>query len=182
MRYRLEWIAVILLVGLLGAGWTYLSKEDGPATISIPAAQAPFVGNLAPDFTLSTIDGRTVTLSDFTQGEGKPVVVNFWATWCPPCRIEMPFFQRADEQYRGQVAILGINQAESAETIRTYADKNGLGYALLVDEDMGVNNRYAVANLPTTLFIDKNGVVKEILIGTISQAVLDDRIEGLLEE
>lgn len=182
MRYRLEWIAVIVLVALLGGGWTYLSKEDGPTTISVPAAQAPFVGNLAPDFTLDTLEGGTVSLSEFTQGEGKPVVINFWATWCPPCRIEMPFFQRADERYGDRVAILGINQAESAETIRDYVETNGLSYPMLIDFDMKVNNRYAVQNLPTTLFIDKNGMVKEILIGTISQAVLDDRIEGLLEE
>lgn len=182
MRYRLEWTLVIVLVALMGAGWIYLSKEDGPATIPVPLAQAPFVGNLAPDFTLDTIDGETVTLSTFTEGEGKPVVLNFWATWCPPCRIEMPFFQRANERYGDRVAILGVNQAEPAETIQDYAARNGLSYPLLVDAEQKVNNRYAVLNLPTTIFIDRNGVVKEILIGTISQAVLEDRIEGLLEE
>jgi peroxiredoxin len=182
MRERLAWLGVLALVALMGISWIALSRDDAPGLLPIPAAQAPFVGNLAPDFTLQTIDGRTVTLADYTQGEGMPVVLNFWATWCPPCRVEMPFFERASQTYEGRVAILGVNQAEKVETIADYARRNGLTYPLLADTEMKVNNLYAVLNLPTTLFIDRNGVVREILIGTISQAVLEDRIETLLEE
>jgi peroxiredoxin len=182
MRLRLEWIAVIVLVALLGGGWIYLSRDDAPGQIAVPAAQAPFVGNLAPDFTLETFDGQTITLADYANDRGMPVVLNFWATWCPPCRVEMPFFERASQTYDGQVAILGVNQVEQAKTIEEFARRNGLTYPLLADTEMKVNNLYAVLNLPTTLFIDRNGVVREILIGTISQAVLEDRIEELLEE
>jgi cytochrome c biogenesis protein CcmG/thiol:disulfide interchange protein DsbE len=182
MRFRLEWIAVLALVALMGVGWIALSRDDAPGTIAVPAAQAPFVGNLAPDFTLQTVDGTSVTLADYAKEAGTPVVLNFWATWCPPCRVEMPFFERASRTYDGQVAILGVNQAEKVETIAEYARKNGLTYPLLADTEMKVNNLYAVLNLPTTLFIDRNGVVQEILIGTISQAVLEDRIEELLNE
>ena len=179
MRERLQWIALIALAGLLGAGWIYVSRETtaaGPTTLST----APHVGNLAPDFTLQTIDGRTVTLSDYTAGN-TPVVLNFWATWCPPCRIEMPYFESTAGLYGDQVAILGLNQAESAEVITAYARENAFTYPLLVDEDMKVNNLYGVLNLPTTIFIDKNGIVREVLIGTISRAVLGDRIEQLLD-
>jgi len=110
------------------------------------------------------------------------VVLNFWATWCPPCRVEMPHFEAASHLYAGEIAILGVNQAESATTITDYANEHGLTYPLLIDREMKVNNLYGVLNLPTTVFIDRNGVVREVLIGTISQAVLEQRIDGLLEE
>ncbi len=181
MRARLEWIILITLVALMGAGWIYVSRETGGDAKPMPLTTAPYVGNLAPDFTLQTIDGRSVTLGDYTAGGGMPVVLNFWATWCPPCRVEMPYFENANNLYDGEVAILGLNQAESAATIADYARDHGLTYPLLVDADMRVNNLYGVLNLPTTVFIDKNGIVREVLIGTISQGVLEDRIEGLLE-
>lgn len=181
MRDRLEWIALIFLAGLLGAGWIYLSRETSTASGPTPLTTAPYVGNLAPGFTLQAIDGREFTLGDFTAGGGTPVVLNFWATWCPPCRVEMPYFENVNKLYDGDVAVLGLNQAESAELIAEYARDHGLTYPLLVDSDMKVNNLYGVLNLPTTIFIDRNGVVREVLIGTISQAVLEDRIEQLLE-
>jgi cytochrome c biogenesis protein CcmG, thiol:disulfide interchange protein DsbE len=181
MRERLEWGTLIILAGLLGLGWIYVSRDSNPSAGPFPVTTAPHIGNLAPDFTLQTIDGRSFTLGDYTAAS-QPVVLNFWATWCPPCRIEMPYFNRASAKYEGQAGILSINQAESLETIQDYADRNGLTYPLLIDQDRKVNNLYGILNLPTTIFIDHNGVVKEVLIGTISQAVLEDRVENLLEQ
>jgi len=182
MRDRLEWLAVIVLTALLGSGWIYLSREDETSSQPIPLTTAPYVGALAPDFTAQTISGDSLILRDFTAGDGTPVVLNFWATWCPPCRVEMPHFEAASHLYAGEIAILGVNQAESATTITDYANDHGLTYPLLIDREMKVNNLYGVLNLPTTVFIDRNGVVREVLIGTISQAVLEQRIDGLLEE
>lgn len=181
MRERLEWVAIIVLVGVLGAGWIYVSRETNADIGPTPLTTAPYVGNLAPDFTLQTIDGRSITLREYTSGDGTPVVLNFWATWCPPCRVEMPYFENVNNLYSGDVAVLGLNQAESAAVIAEYARDHGLTYPLLVDDDMKVNNLYGVLNLPTTIFIDRNGVVREVLIGTISQGVLEDRIADLLE-
>lgn len=180
MRERLEWFALIALTALVGAGWIYVSRETNSAGPT-PLTTAPYVGSLAPDFTLPTVDGQTITLSDYTAA-GTPVVLNFWATWCPPCRVEMPYFQSAAALHAGDVAILGLNQAESAAVIAAYAGDRGLTYPLLVDEDMKVNNLYGVLNLPTTVFIDHNGIVREVLIGTINQGVLDDRIAQLSDE
>lgn len=180
-RERLEWVLIIGLAALMGGGWIYISRDTTPFTGPTPVTTAPYVGNLAPDFTLVTTGGQSITLSEFTAGDGQPVVLNFWATWCPPCRVEMPYFDRVSAKYDGRAAILGINQAESAETIVDYATRNGLTYPLLVDRDMKINNLYGVLNLPTTIFIDKNGVVREVLVGTISQAVLEDRIEQLFD-
>lgn len=174
----LKWVLLIVCTALVGAGWIVASRDTaaGPTVV----ATAPYVGNLAPDFTLSGIDGASYTLSDYTTGAGMPVVLNFWATWCPPCRIEMPHFARLSADYDGRVAVLGINQAESADLIREFATANGLAYPLLVDREMKVNNLFGVLNLPTTILIDKNGVVREVLVGTMSRAVLEDRIQKLL--
>ena len=180
MRALLEWFALIALTALVGAGWIYVSREANTGTGPTPLTTAPYVGNLAPDFTLPTIDGQAVTLSDFTAA-GTPVVLNFWATWCPPCRVEMPYFESAATRHAGEIAILGLNQAEPAEAIATYARDHGLTYPLLVDADMKVNNLYGVLNLPTTVFIDHNGIVREVLIGTINQGVLAERIEELMD-
>lgn len=182
MRDRLEWLLLITLTALLGSGWIYLSRETSAAGRPIVLTTAPYVGALAPDFTLQTVAGERMTLSDFTAGGGTPVVLNFWATWCPPCRVEMPHFEAAHGLYAGEVAILGINQAESADAIDAYARQHGLSYPLLVDGDMTVNHLYGILNLPTTIFIDRNGVVREVLIGTLSRAVLEQRIEDLLEQ
>ena len=182
MRERLEWITLIVLVGLLGAGWIYVSRETNAGVGPTPLTTAPYVGNLAPDFTLQTVDGQSITLSDYVAGGGTPVVLNFWATWCPPCRVEMPYFENVNGLYDGQVAVLGLNQAESAATIAGYARDHNLTYPLLVDQDMRVNNLYGILNLPTTIFIDRNGIVREVLIGTINQGVLVDRIEELMGE
>jgi cytochrome c biogenesis protein CcmG, thiol:disulfide interchange protein DsbE len=182
MRERLEWIALIFLTALLGAGWIYLSRDTTASAGPYPLTTAPHIGNLAPDFTLESIDGRTFTLSDYAAGGGQPVVLNFWASWCPPCRVQMPYFNRVAARYEGRAAIVSINQAESPGVIENFATRNGLTYPLLIDQDMKVNNLYGVLNLPTTIFIDHNGVVREVLIGTISQAVLEDRVEGLLKQ
>lgn len=176
----LKWWLLIAVAALAGVGWIAVSRDSTAATNPISLATAPHVGNLAPDFTLTDAAGNSYTLSRYTAG-GQPVVLNFWATWCPPCRIEMPHFERLSAEYDGRVAVLGINQAESADAIAEYAAGNGLTYPLLADREMKVNNLFGVLNLPTTIFIDKNGVVREVLVGTISQAVLEDRIEKLLD-
>ncbi|MBK7217084.1 MAG: TlpA family protein disulfide reductase [Candidatus Promineofilum sp.] len=179
-RERLEWLALIVLVALLGGGWIVLSRETEADNQPIALTTAPYVGALAPDFTAQTHDGANFTLSDFNANGGTPVVLNFWATWCPPCRVEMPHFEAAAQLYGDDVAVLGVNQAESGATIAAYARNHGLSYPLLVDEEMTINHLYGILNLPTTVFIDANGIVREVLVGTMSRAVLEERIEKLV--
>ena len=176
---RLVWVGLLIVTGLLGTIWIFHSRETAAGPMAL--ATAPHVGSLAPDFTLQTPSGTSFTLSDYAAGSETPIVLNFWATWCPPCRIEMPFFDEVARRYGDKVAVLGLNQAESAAVIEGFARENNLTYTLLVDQDLRVNNLYGVLNLPTTIFIDKNGIVREVLIGTISQAVLEDRIDTLLD-
>lgn len=177
LRSKYEWAIWIVVAALLGGGWIALSKEDVRPAQTLTLTEAPIVGHLAPDFTLPTIFGEAHTLSDY---RGQPVVLNFWASWCGPCRVEMPFFERAQMKYNGRATILGVNQGESAAVIRDFHARQPVSYPLLVDDDNAVNLRYAVNSLPTTIFLDADGVVREVIVGIVNQAVLEDRIESFL--
>ena len=186
LKSRLEWTGLLIIAALLGTAWIFVSRKP-PQTTATPIAltEAPIVGHLAPDFTLQTPIGETVTLSEVIDRNGtggQPVVLNFWASWCGPCRVEMPDLQRANMKYNGRSTIIGINQGESAGIITDFGNEFGITYPLLVDDDNAINHMYTINSLPTTVFIDANGVVREVQIGILTQAVLEDRIEMLLAE
>ncbi len=162
---------------LVGGAWIFVSKEEVKEPNILTLTEAPIVGHLAPDFTLQTPIGETVTLSEL---RGQPVVLNFWASWCGPCRVEMPFFQRTQMKYNGKTAVIGVNQGESANIVQEFGVRQAISYPLLVDDDNTVNLAYNIHSLPTTIFIDPDGVVQEVIVGIVNQAVLEDRIEGMM--
>lgn len=139
--------------------------------------EAPLAGYAAPAFTLPLVSGESVSLSDY---RGLPVVLNFWATWCPPCRAEIPFFQNASVKYNGQAVILGINDGEAPATVAPFVTEFGMGYPVLLDTDSEVTIRYRVSALPTTIFIDRDGIIREVFPGIMNGAVLESRIEELI--
>ncbi len=184
-RSRLEWSILILIVLLLGGAWILDSREPVVEPKNFLLTEAPIVGNLAPDFSAQTASNQTYTLTDYVDresGDGQPVVLNFWASWCGPCRIEMPAFERVSLKYADRATILGVNQAESAETVQRFAQTTGVNYPLLVDEDLTVNRTYDVSNLPTTIFVDADGVIREVFVGNMNQAVLEDKLNTLLQQ
>lgn len=186
LKTRFEWTILLLLAALLGTAWIVVSREpalqaSGPITLT----EAPIVGHPAPDFTLQTAVGQTITLSEITNqagSAGKPVVINFWASWCAPCRVEMPSLQQASVTYNGRAAFIGINQGEDFATITEFGNEYSVTYPLLMDPDNRVNRLYEVSSLPTTVFVDQNGIVREVVIGILSEAVLQDRVEGMLAD
>jgi peroxiredoxin len=163
----------------LGTAWILASREVTDSSLANDIAEAPAAGYRAPDFTLTTLTGEEFTLSDQL---GTPVVLNFWATWCPPCRAEIPFFQRASLKYNGQVAIVGIDDGELASTVAPFAREFGITYPLPLDEQSVTARRYNVNSLPATFFIGRDGVIRQVHIGIISQGVLEDQIAQLLAE
>jgi peroxiredoxin len=182
---RFERTILLLVLGILGSAWIIFSRESVSQTDDLVLTEAPIVGHLAPDFTLQTPLGEHVSLTDYVDrnGEGgRPVVLNYWASWCGPCRVETPELQNAGLKYKSQVAILGINQGESAKTVTEFAVSYGLTYPLLVDEDNEVNRLYGVTGLPTTVFIDRSGMVREVFIGILNRATLEARLTGLLDD
>jgi len=182
---RFERTVLLLAMALMGGSWIVFSREPVSEPSNFLLEEAPIVGHFAPDFTLSTPNGQRVSLSDHVdrQGDsGRPVVLNYWASWCGPCRIETPHLQNASLKYKNQASILGINQGEDTNTIAEFALSFGLTYPMLVDPDDEVNQLYGIANLPTTIFIDRKGVVREVFVGILNRAVLEDRLGRLIGE
>jgi peroxiredoxin len=136
------------------------------------------VGDPALNFTLLDFDGNPVSLDDF---EGRPVIVNFWATWCAPCRIEMPELQAAYEAYQDDgLVILALNEDEPAEVARAYfEDEMGLTFTALLDDNSAIATAFGFsATLPTTFFIDAEGTITVIHRGPMTF----EQIEGYLSE
>ena len=127
------------------------------------------IDEIAPDFTLQNSAGETVRLSDL---RGKSVVINFWATWCGPCVREMPALQRYQDKYPDFV-LLGIDEGEKAEEVRKFTDKMKITYQILVDEKGTVANLYKVMIMPTTYFVDKDGVILARHFGYMGEEQLE---------
>jgi peroxiredoxin len=132
------------------------------------------VGDTAYDFTLNDLDGRPVRLSDF---RGRPVVVNFWATWCAPCRLEMPVFQQLYEKHQDDgLVILALNQSEQPAVARDYFyDEMDLTFTPLLDENSDISALYgSYSVLPSTFFIDPDGKVAAIHRGPLTEGLMLD--------
>jgi len=129
-----------------------------------------------PPLTLSSLEGRSVSLTDFA---GKPTVVNLWATWCPPCRREMPALQRT-QAANPDVNIVFVNQGEEAATIAAFLGRHGLALRnVLVDPQSSTGAALGHSALPTTLFFDAHGRLAGTRIGEMSQATLTQRLASL---
>lgn len=136
------------------------------------------LGGPAPDFTLQTIDGAPVQLSRL---KGQPVWVNFWATWCGPCREEMPAMQELYAQYRDQgLVILAVNMEEDAAVVRRWIDQGGYTFDFLLDSEGEQVKRYNVTAAPTSYFVDRGGVIRDLKLGQISRNEMQAKLEKLL--
>ncbi|TAK11539.1 MAG: redoxin domain-containing protein [Anaerolineae bacterium] len=165
---------------LAGALWIAVSARL-PGALAAPTLPAPQAGFLAPEFTLQTPEGETIALADL---RGHPVLLNLWASWCGPCRAEMPAMQRVYEDYRDLgLVILAVNATDqdSAAAAVAFANDLGLTFPILLDLDGAVGRQYALRALPSSYFIDANGVIQEVVIGgPMAEALLRTRIENLL--
>ena len=159
-----HWRGLMLVALVLGVAWINLSRLAAAEINQDLARSAPMVGFLAPDFTLTTTDGERIQLSAL---RGQPVVLNFWATWCPPCRAEMPALEALWRSNNSAgLLVLGVDQGESAATVERFArDTVGTTFPLLLDTRREVGAEYGVRALPTTVFIDAEGRIHDIKVG-----------------
>ncbi len=174
---RLRWNLLLIIVLGVGLAWIIAGRapSDGlEAAGSLPAA--PAIGHPAPDFTLTTLDGDTLTLSKL---RGQPVVLNFWATWCGPCRAELPELQSAADRYAGQIAVVGVNQAEVTDAVDRFAREVGVGFTVPLDTDARASRLFSVRSLPTTFFIDRQGVIRQMQIGPVTEATLEQLLRSV---
>ena len=177
---KFPYLSLVLL--LTGAVWIWWSRAPEGATTQ-GAIPAPQKGFLAPDFALETGDGETVRLSEL---RGRPVVVNVWTSWCPPCREEMPALQRVYQDYQDRdVVILGLNSTaqDTREAALGFAAEQGLTFPILLDEGSEATRLYQVRALPTTFFIDAQGMIQDVIAGgPMSEALLRIRVEQLIKK
>jgi peroxiredoxin len=151
-------------------------------TAASVAAAATAVGSPAPDFTLRVLDGPNLRLQ---EQRGKVVLVNFWATWCGPCRKEMPHLNRIADKYRSSgLVLLGINVDDDARNAADLAAKLGVKFPVLFDTDKKVSKLYDLNSMPSTLVIDRNGRVRYLHRGYQDgyEDLYDKQIRDLLKE
>ncbi len=118
---------------------------------------------LAPPFTLPSLEGQDRSLEEF---KGKPILLHFWATWCPPCREEMPVFQKFYQELNPLgLVVLGINVGESPKVVREFVEELGVTFPILLDAKGDVANMYGVKGLPTTFWIDSSGKIVDVTLG-----------------
>lgn len=162
-------LAISILVFLVGyAIYFALVPKDAKEGIT--------KGSKAPDFELMTLDGEKMSLSDLN---GKKVIVNFWATWCPPCRAEMPDMQKIQDDYQEEVVIAAVNltsSEKSVNTVRKFIKELDLSFPVLLDEKGKINKKYEVMSYPTSYIVDENGLIESKFPGAMSY----ERMEELL--
>ena len=134
----------------------------------------------APDFTMLDMNGETVSLSSFF---GEPIVVNFWATWCPPCASELPHFDKAAAEYEGKVRFLMVNltdgRRDTVESAKAYVEERGYTFPLYFDTESSGAIAYAVYSIPLTVFIDADGNIQASRVGAMNEEMLYDYLEEL---
>lgn len=190
-------VVLCLVVAGMGAslGWAVYGPgagrvSDGAQDVVViqrerPAQATPIeplrgnpVGQRAPDFTLPALDGSSYTLSDIHD---RPVLINFWATWCAPCRSEMPVIEAAYQAHKSNgLIVLAVDVEENPEVAEAFAGWLGITFPVLDDGSGEISRRYRVTALPTSFFVDVDGVVRAWQAGAMNEAVLDQHLAAIL--
>jgi thiol-disulfide isomerase/thioredoxin len=183
LKARWFWAVIIALVLILGISWiafskTLLNTASGIGGEAVVLEPAPVAGHPAPDFELASTEGQPVRLSDF---RGKPVILNFWATWCAPCRAEFPEFQKAAVDNADRLVIIGVNNttADQPDLVPDFLKEFGVTFPIVLDEKGETIKTYRILGLPTTVFIDSNGIVNEVFTGPLNKAYIESKISEL---
>jgi thiol-disulfide isomerase/thioredoxin len=175
----------VLAGAYLAAGLVFSTATLSTGLLKPPGI--PGTGDTAPDFKLKNLSAETVQLSDLA---GRAVVLNFWATWCPPCRREMPLLDELQKTYDEKgLSVIGLNLSEPPEMVKSYVNSVGVSYPIWVDAPPGssgfditqeIFSSYGAVGLPTTLFIDRDGVIQRIYVGELSRGFLQNQVENIL--
>jgi len=171
---------ILFFVAAIVAGMLFAGIRISRNNRANGVAKGQLIGNLAPDFELQTLDGKNFKLSDL---RGKAVLLNFWATYCGPCKIEMPWFVELQKEYGPQgFQIVGVaNDDASTEDIAKFAKEMGINYPILIGKD-SVSDSYKVSVLPTTFFLDRDGKLIAREFGLVSRSVFVDHIKKAMSQ
>ncbi len=162
----------LLMAAVTLTGFPALKTQAGARVINGLA-----IGQPAPDFTATTLDGAQIRLSDL---KGSPVAISFWATWCVPCKTELPELQSASLRYsNSHVQILTVNAGESESTVSDYLSKLNLNLNVILDPDKQIMSRYGIMVLPVTVWVDSKGMVRAEHIGPLDRSLIDRYVADL---
>ncbi len=188
-----------ILAVILGGLWYWELRDNGARTVDdarfgvveLPVGKNPTdkspvaeVGRAGPDFLLETPQGGTLRLSDL---QGQPVLLNFWASWCGPCRAEMPELVAAYEQHRTQgLVIVAVNLQEPNGTVLDFADEFGMTFPIVIDRDGELADAWRlggpIEGIPTSYFVDPTGVIRELFYGPMTEEALEERLATIMPE
>ncbi len=169
-------VVVLVIAGMLIAG-KHLTRQQGPG---ISGSNSALKGKDAPDFQLTDLQGKNVRLSDL---RGKAVLLNFWATWCPPCKIEMPWFVDLQKQYGPQgLQIVGVamDDGDAHDAVAKFAKQMGLNYPVLLGNDKVADQYGGVDALPTTFYIGRDGKIVARVFGLVSHKEIEENVRAAL--
>jgi peroxiredoxin len=167
------------------------TKTSTPTSVPVEevGTQSPTIAGVVragahpPAFTLSDLNGKSHSLLDH---QGQVVLINFWTTWCPPCREEMPALQQTYERYKDSgFVVLGVNwtAADEPDLVGPYVEELGLTFPILLDEDSAVSEgQYNLLGLPTSVFVGRDGIIREIIIGALDLETLENKITSMIED
>ncbi|MDF0728027.1 TlpA disulfide reductase family protein [Cytobacillus sp. S13-E01] len=171
-------IGIVITQQFLGSELKTNNRKPAAELTEDPTEVGPFIGALAPDFSLVGLDGKTYALSDL-KGD-KPVLVNFWASWCPPCKAEAPDLVQLYEEYGDQMEIYAVNltTSDTVKGAQEFVDDYGFEFPVLLDEKGEVGKVYQALSIPTSYFVDRNGIIQNKMIGITSP----DKLEKMFQE
>ena len=170
-------IAILALVLAFGCARSGTEEKGVGAGKGAVPANAGAIGSKAPDFELTDLSGKKVQLSDF---QGKVVILDFWATWCGPCRMEIPNFVKLQTKYGDKLAIVGLTVSSPEADVRSFAQKQGINYSVLLEAD-NLTDRYGgIVGIPTTFVLDRQGRITQKFIGVMEPSTFEEAIQPLL--
>ncbi|MGB5944971.1 redoxin domain-containing protein [Paenisporosarcina sp.] len=182
-------VVVASLIAIMIAGFvkknidteeSFASEQRGVDLVNVSAEEGLVKGDMAPDFTLTTLDGKKVQLSDL---KGKKIIVNFWATWCPPCKAEMPHMQNYYEDFAKDenVEILAVNltNGDKVESVQNFVEDYGLTFPIPMDVEGKVGETYQAITIPTSYMIDTKGRIQNKIVGPMDENMMKDFVSNL---
>ncbi len=169
-------VMVVVVAGLLVLAKSQRKIPAGQHLVDGAAASVAAKGHDAPDFVLTDLQGHSVKLSDL---RGKAVVLNFWATWCPPCKAEIPWFIELQKRYGAQgLQIVGVNMDDGDQNdVQKFAAENSINYPILLGKDKVAEQYGGIEYLPTTFYIDRSGVVMDRVFGQPERTEIEQKVK-----